>query len=79
MQILHTIAHQQHRTIVVTVHQPSFRILELIDSFLILAEGCVVYHGPMGGMVRHFRDFGTYIPDHVSGQVAGGRWVGEEG
>lgn len=79
MQILHTIAEQQRRTIVITVHQPSFRILDLIHSFLVLAEGRVVYHGPLGEMVRHFRDFGTHIPDHVSGRVAGGKWVVEEG
>ena len=79
MQVLHAIAEQQRRTIVITIHQPSFRILDLIHSFLVLAEGRVVYHGPLGEMVQHFRDFGTHIPEHVSGRVACGKRVVEEG
>jgi len=50
VQILHDLARSAQRTIVLTIHQPSFRILELIHNFLILARGNVVYHGPYAGM-----------------------------
>ena len=65
VQILHDIAEQRKRTILMTIHQPSFRILELIHNFLVLAKGCAVYHGPYDGLIKHFKDFGRDVPEHV--------------
>eukprot|EP00271_Cylindrocystis_brebissonii_P015736 TRINITY_DN38726_c0_g1_i1.p1 TRINITY_DN38726_c0_g1~~TRINITY_DN38726_c0_g1_i1.p1 ORF type:complete len:608 (+),score=94.63 TRINITY_DN38726_c0_g1_i1:275-2098(+) len=66
VQILNGIAEERKRTVVLTIHQPSFRILELIHNFLILARGQVIYHGPYPGLVGYFRDYGRDVPDHVN-------------
>ena len=53
------------RTIVLTIHQPSFRILELVHNLLVLARGAVVYHGSYGALLGHLSDFGHPVPDDV--------------
>ena len=65
VQILHDIAEQRKRTILLTIHQPSFRILGLIHNFLVLAKGNAVYHGPQQGLIKHFEEFGREVPEHV--------------
>ena len=47
MQILHTIATSRRRTVVVTIHQPSFKILGTIDAILLLSKGKVIHHGTL--------------------------------
>ncbi|CAI5485244.1 unnamed protein product [Closterium sp. Naga37s-1] len=66
MQSLHDIATHRLRTIILTIHQPSFRILDLIHNFLVLAKGSAVYHGSYPGMLKFFEDFGTVVPEHVN-------------
>lgn len=67
IQNLHEIAESRKRTIILTIHQPSFRILNLIHNFLILARGNVVYHGPYAGMIPFFKEYGSVVPEHVNG------------
>lgn len=66
IQNLNAIAEQRRRTILLTIHQPSFRILDLIHNFLVLARGNAVYHGPYSGLIKHFQDFGRNVPEHVN-------------
>ena len=49
-----------------TIHQPSFRILELMHNLLVLARGMVVYHGSYDALLGHLSDFGHPVPDDVS-------------
>lgn len=62
MQILSKMAADRCRTVVVTTHQPSFRILETIDNVLVLAEGHAVYHGSRAAMTHYFMDLGKQVP-----------------
>eukprot|EP00245_Coleochaete_scutata_P004280 TRINITY_DN16642_c0_g1_i1.p1 TRINITY_DN16642_c0_g1~~TRINITY_DN16642_c0_g1_i1.p1 ORF type:complete len:645 (+),score=134.10 TRINITY_DN16642_c0_g1_i1:25-1935(+) len=66
IQNLHDIAKNKQRTIVLTIHQPSFRILELLDNLLILALGNVVYHGSYDSLAPHFTEYGSPPPEHVN-------------
>ena len=45
VEMLSRMAVLRHRTIVLSIHQPSYRILELLPSVLLLAGGRVVHHG----------------------------------
>ena len=57
---------QHGRTVMLTIHQPSFRILELLSSLLVMAGGRCVYHGPIHGLFDFFEQINMKIPEHVS-------------
>lgn len=62
--ILATVAHKYQRTIVCTIHQPSSEVFALFDDVIALAEGSVVYHGPVPRMVAYFDALGYSCPDN---------------
>lgn len=66
MSILSQMAVQRQRTVLLTIHQPSYRILTTINKFLVLAKGNVVYHGPVSGMVTYFNCIERGMPAHVN-------------
>jgi ABC-type multidrug transport system ATPase subunit len=45
-----------------SIHQPSFRILKLLDRTIFLSCGRTVYYGPPGDISRFFTEFGMPIP-----------------
>ena len=45
--MLHSMAKNRSRTIVLSIHQPSYRIMEHMNSILLLARGHVVHHGTL--------------------------------
>ncbi len=47
---LKTLAKQQNCTIVMTIHQPSGRLFQLLDKVLFLSYGQVTYHGPTAAL-----------------------------
>ncbi|GBG43253.1 hypothetical protein CBR_g76851 [Chara braunii] len=49
-----------------TIHQPSFRILELIHKFMILSRGSLVYSGTYPDLSTFLTDYGRRVPDHVN-------------
>jgi len=51
VQLLHTLAQEDGRTIVTTIHQPRAEIMQLFDSLLLLNAGQVAYFGPAAGAV----------------------------
>ncbi|KXS15543.1 hypothetical protein M427DRAFT_32237 [Gonapodya prolifera JEL478] len=52
------------RTIVTTIHQPSSEIFQLFDDVLVLAQGSVLYHGPMSHVVPYFSKHGFECPQY---------------
>ncbi|KAH9545509.1 hypothetical protein CY35_12G051700 [Sphagnum magellanicum] len=66
MQILSQMAVTRHRTVLLTIHQPSYRLIETINKFLVLARGNVIYHGGISGMADHFSGLGHSMPEHVN-------------
>ncbi|MQL96176.1 hypothetical protein Taro_028855 [Colocasia esculenta] len=66
VSLLKSMAKAQGKTVVLTIHQPGFRILELIDRVLLLAGGAVRHHGPLDILERRLESAGHLIPAHVN-------------
>eukprot|EP00899_Mesostigma_viride_P025494 jgi/Mesvir1/6129/Mv00833-RA.1 len=65
VQILAKLAQTRH-TIVLTIHQPSARIIALLDKVICMSEGNVVYNGPPTQIGDYMGEFGTPMPAGVS-------------
>ncbi|KAJ1491087.1 P-loop containing nucleoside triphosphate hydrolase protein [Baffinella frigidus] len=46
------------RTIILSIHQPRFKIFELFDSVLIMSQGEMLYQGKATGCVKHLASHG---------------------
>ncbi|KAI9333965.1 P-loop containing nucleoside triphosphate hydrolase protein [Obelidium mucronatum] len=62
IQSLRDIAHQDARTVVATIHQPSSEIFHLFDDLLLLADGRIMYQGPAHDAIDYFRKLGYPCP-----------------
>uniref|UniRef100_J3MX98 ABC transporter domain-containing protein n=1 Tax=Oryza brachyantha TaxID=4533 RepID=J3MX98_ORYBR len=49
--------------VLITIHQPSFRIQMLLDRIVILARGRLIYLGSPGTVPAHLAGFGRPVPD----------------
>ncbi|KAF0924047.1 hypothetical protein E2562_008375 [Oryza meyeriana var. granulata] len=63
VQVLRRIA-QSGSVVVMTIHQPSARILNILDRLLFLSRGRTVYAGTPSGLKPFFSEFGEPIPDN---------------
>lgn len=63
VKVLQRIA-QSGSIVVMTVHQPSYRILGLLDRLLFLSRGQTVYSGPPASLPLFFSEFGHPIPEN---------------
>lgn len=63
VKVLQRIA-QSGSIVIMTVHQPSSRILGLLDRLLFLSRGQTVYSGPPMMLPQFFSDFGHPIPEN---------------
>jgi ATP-binding cassette, subfamily G (WHITE), member 1 len=52
------------RTIICTIHQPSFEIFRMFDSLLLLEQGRVAYRGPIASLVPFFESYGFRLPPY---------------
>ncbi|KAK4537867.1 hypothetical protein CDCA_CDCA14G3892 [Cyanidium caldarium] len=50
--------------LVITIHQPSARVLALSDRLLMLARGRTVYFGPTAHTIDYFTEMGCPVPAH---------------
>lgn len=64
--LLRAMARAESKTVVVTVHQPGFRILELIDQVVLLAAGEVRHCGPLELLERRLKEAGHGIPAQLT-------------
>ncbi len=53
---------RSRRTVITTIHQPSWRIFQIFDHVVLLANGNLVYDGPMKRIEEHFLSIGCEIP-----------------
>ncbi|CAL4903174.1 unnamed protein product [Urochloa decumbens] len=63
VQVLRRIA-QSGSVVIMTIHQPSARILGILDRLLLLSRGRTVYAGTPAGLKPFFGEFGAPIPDN---------------
>ncbi|CAI5490031.1 unnamed protein product [Closterium sp. Naga37s-1] len=66
VNILHDIAVQSHSIVVMVLHQPSFRILELVDRIMLLSAGNAVFFGAPRRMPAFFAEFGRPVPQFAN-------------
>lgn len=64
--LLKSMATNQGKTIVLTIHQPGFRILDLFDQVVLLSNGTVLHHGPLHLLDHRLKIAGHCIPQHVN-------------
>lgn len=64
--ILHTLAHDQGRTIVCTIHQPSSDIFHMFDDLTVLADGSMLYQGQANKFVNYFANLGYDCPTYTN-------------
>ncbi|KAI3816094.1 hypothetical protein L1987_15783 [Smallanthus sonchifolius] len=62
VKVLHRIA-QSGSIVIMSIHQPSYRLLGLLDRMLFLSRGQPVYNGSPSDLPLFFSDFGHPIPD----------------
>ncbi|KAL5989164.1 ATP-binding cassette sub- G member 8 [Asimina triloba] len=66
MHALRTIAASRHRTVILSIHQPSFKILSTIDSILLLSKGTVVHHGTLSSLDAFLHSHGFTVPPQLN-------------
>jgi ABC-type multidrug transport system ATPase subunit len=64
--MLRSMAVSRTRTIVLSIHQPSYRILQQFHSLLLLAHGSVVHHGSLDLLSSRLAAAGHRIPAQVN-------------
>ncbi|GFP81742.1 ABC transporter g family member 1 [Phtheirospermum japonicum] len=63
VKVLQRIA-QSGSIVIMSIHQPSYRIMGLLDRMIFLSRGQTVYSGPPSNLPLFFSDFGHPIPDN---------------
>ncbi|KAJ8752972.1 hypothetical protein K2173_008707 [Erythroxylum novogranatense] len=66
MQTLKSIATSRQRTVVLSIHQPSFKILSTIDSILLLSKGTVLHHGSLSSLQSSLLSNGFTVPPQLN-------------
>ncbi|EOA16308.1 hypothetical protein CARUB_v10004458mg [Capsella rubella] len=66
VQILKSIATSRQRVVILSIHQPSFKILSLIDRVLLLSKGTVVYHGRLDSLEAFLLSNGFTVPPQLN-------------
>ncbi|XP_042513693.1 ABC transporter G family member 5-like [Macadamia integrifolia] len=66
IDMLKTMAETRGRTIILSIHQPGFRIVKLFNSILLMADGAVLYHGTVDYLGLHLRSLGLQLPLQVN-------------
>ncbi|KAI5661835.1 hypothetical protein M9H77_21158 [Catharanthus roseus] len=66
MMLLKSMAKNEGKTILLSIHQPGYRILELIDNVVLLSNGFVLHNGPLHFLEDRLKSSGHSIPHHVN-------------
>lgn len=66
IDMLKIMAETRGRTIILSIHQPGFRIVKMFNSILLLANGSVLHHGTVDQLGVNLREMGLTLPLHVN-------------
>ncbi|PWA94190.1 AAA+ ATPase domain-containing protein [Artemisia annua] len=66
MQTLKSIAITRGRTVILSIHQPSFKILSTIDRILLLSKGSVLHHGTLVSLHEYILSSGFTVPPQLN-------------
>ena len=62
IELLSSMAKGKERTVILSIHQPSYRILQYIQNFLILSRGSTVHNGSLESLEETINKLGFQIP-----------------
>ncbi|KAL7102014.1 hypothetical protein ACP275_08G092800 [Erythranthe tilingii] len=66
VDMLKSMAETRGRTVVLSIHQPGFRIVKQFNSVLLLANGVVLHHGSIELLTVNLMLMGLHLPLHVN-------------
>ncbi|KAK9096245.1 hypothetical protein Sjap_021742 [Stephania japonica] len=66
IDMLKVMAETRGRTVILSIHQPGFRIVKLFNSILLLANGTVLHQGTVDQLQNHLRSIELELPLHVN-------------
>lgn len=66
IDMVKSMAETRGRTIVLSIHQPGFRIVKLFNSILLLANGSVLHHGSVDQLGVRLSIMGLQLPVQVN-------------
>ncbi|XP_043721818.1 ABC transporter G family member 5-like [Telopea speciosissima] len=66
IDMLKTMAETRGRTIILSIHQPGFRIVKLFNSIIMMADGAVLHHGTVDQLSLHLRSMDLQLPLQVN-------------
>ncbi|KAL8473543.1 hypothetical protein ACS0TY_030392 [Phlomoides rotata] len=66
IDMLKIMAETRGRTIILSIHQPGFRIVKLLGSILLLANGSVLHHGSIELLSVNLTLMGLELPVHAN-------------
>ena len=61
LEILNELA-KLNKTIVMTIHQPSYKMLQQIDSIILMAQGSIIFFGSLENCIDFFEEEGFKLP-----------------
>ncbi|AES91713.1 putative pigment precursor permease, P-loop containing nucleoside triphosphate hydrolase [Medicago truncatula] len=62
IELLSSMVKSKQRIVILSIHQPSYRILQYISKFLILSHGSVVHNGSLESLEERISNLGFQIP-----------------
>ncbi|KAL8204521.1 hypothetical protein R6Q57_010144 [Mikania cordata] len=66
IELLSNMARSKQRTIILSIHQPSYRVIQYISNFLILSNGSVVHNGSLESLEETINELGFQIPTQLN-------------
>ncbi|KAL0735502.1 hypothetical protein Bca4012_011712 [Brassica carinata] len=66
VELLANMAKTKQRTVVFSIHQPSYRILDYISDYLILSRGSVIHFGNLEHLEDSIAKLGFRIPEQLN-------------
>lgn len=72
LQLLQSLARNQGKTIITSIHQPSSAVFRSFDRLIMLSDGCVVYFGDPVASLDYLRQRDLICPD---GYNAADHWM----
>ncbi|CAL5047964.1 unnamed protein product [Urochloa decumbens] len=63
---LRAVAAARGTTVVLSIHQPSARILSAVDSLLLLSRGAVIHHGSLAALDAALLSHGLLVPPQLN-------------
>ncbi|OMO56140.1 ABC transporter-like protein [Corchorus olitorius] len=66
IDMLKVMAETRGRTIILSIHQPGFRIVKSFSSILLMANGSVLHQGTVDQLSANLREIGLQLPLHVN-------------